>query len=198
VCRIAPTSHVLEVIAAIELEDRDMVPEPEGTPAEIRAPMADWARAVRSKDVDAAMRHYATDVVAFELAPPLQYTGAEALRTSLSAWFATFRGPIGCEVRDLVVTAATRWPSVAASTGSAGPGRTAGRRTSGCARPWACAGATACGRSRTSTPPVPFYMDGSYRARGGPEAVIRDCSKTTFSGSAWHGNEPLDSSACGV
>ena len=84
-----------------------MAAKPVGTPAdaEIRALIADWARAIRAKDVNAAMRHYAADVVAFDLAPPLQYAGADALKTSLAAWFPTFRGPVGYDIRELDVTA---------------------------------------------------------------------------------------------
>jgi uncharacterized protein (TIGR02246 family) len=83
-----------------------MAGKPQGTPAdaEIRALIADWALAIRAKDVNAAMRHYAADVVAFDLAPPLQYAGADALRTSLAAWLPTFRGPVGYDIRELDVT----------------------------------------------------------------------------------------------
>jgi ketosteroid isomerase-like protein len=68
-----------------------MAREPAGTPAEgeVRALIDEWASAVRAKDVDAAMRHYAADVVAFDLAPPLHYAGADSLRSSLAAWFPT-------------------------------------------------------------------------------------------------------------
>jgi ketosteroid isomerase-like protein len=44
--------------------------------------------ALRSKDVDRLMSHYATDVVVFDLAPPLQYRD---YRENWEAWFPTFR-----------------------------------------------------------------------------------------------------------
>jgi uncharacterized protein (TIGR02246 family) len=72
--------------------------------AEIRQLVDRWARAVRAKDVEGLMSCYATDVLSFDLAPPLQSRGADAYRRSLEAWFPTFRGPIGYEVRDLGVT----------------------------------------------------------------------------------------------
>jgi uncharacterized protein (TIGR02246 family) len=152
------------IAATRQIEDRDMAPEPEGTPAEICALVADWAGAVRSKDVDAAMRHYAADVIAFDLAPPLQYAGAEALRTSLAAWFATFRGPVGYEVRDLAVTASDEVAFCRSLN------RISGTRTDGEATDvWVRAtiglrkidGAWKVTHEHAS---VPFYMDGSYRA----------------------------------
>jgi ketosteroid isomerase-like protein len=51
------------------------------------------------------MSHYAPDIRSFDLAPPLQYEGADALRKSLAEWFLTFRGPVGYEIRDLSITA---------------------------------------------------------------------------------------------
>ena len=46
--------------------------------AEIRALIDDWAKAMRAKDVDGVMSHYAPDSVTFDLAPPLISTGADA------------------------------------------------------------------------------------------------------------------------
>jgi uncharacterized protein (TIGR02246 family) len=72
--------------------------------AEIRAVVDGWVKAISAKDIDAVMSHYAADIVTFDLAPPLQYTGADALKKSLEAWFPTFRGPVGYEIRDLCIT----------------------------------------------------------------------------------------------
>jgi ketosteroid isomerase-like protein len=63
-----------------------------------------WTKAIAAKDIDAVMSHYAADIVTFDLAPPLQTTGAGALKKSLEAWFPTFRGPVGYEIRDLCIT----------------------------------------------------------------------------------------------
>ena len=73
--------------------------------AEIRQLIDGWVKAVRAKDVTAAMAPYAPDALSFDLAPPLQYRGAAANRKSLEEWFPTFRGPIGYEIRDLTITA---------------------------------------------------------------------------------------------
>ena len=73
--------------------------------AQISALIDAWAQAIRARDVNGVMSHYAADIVTFDLAPPLPYVGAEALRKNLQEWFATFRGPVGYEMRDLSITA---------------------------------------------------------------------------------------------
>ncbi|MGZ5372503.1 YybH family protein, partial [Aeromicrobium sp.] len=70
----------------------------------IRTLIDGWGKAIGAKDIDAVMSHYAADIVTFDLAPPLQTTGADALKKSLEAWFPTFRGPVGYEIRDLCIT----------------------------------------------------------------------------------------------
>jgi PhnB protein len=71
--------------------------------ARIRALIDDWAKAIRAKDAGAVMAHYAADSVTFDLAPPLISTGADA--EGLQAWFSTWRGPVGYEIRDLKIMA---------------------------------------------------------------------------------------------
>jgi uncharacterized protein (TIGR02246 family) len=73
---------------------------------EIRRLVEACSAAIRARDVDGFVSHYAPDVRLFDLAPPLEYRGAEVLRKSVTEWFASFRGPIGYEVRDLSITAA--------------------------------------------------------------------------------------------
>ena len=66
--------------------------------------MEDWVEAVRAKDIDRCVLHYAKDVLLFDLAPPLQYTGSDALRKSLEEWFPTFNGRIGYEICGLQIS----------------------------------------------------------------------------------------------
>jgi len=73
--------------------------------AEIRKLFEHWETAIRSKDLDGSLAHYAPDVLAFDLINPLQYTGSDAVRNRLESWFASFEGPIGFETRDLSITA---------------------------------------------------------------------------------------------
>lgn len=72
--------------------------------AKIRAAIENCADAVRAKDVDQYVSHYAEDILLFDLAPPLQYAGLDALRKGIEEWFPTFEGAIGFEVRDLQIS----------------------------------------------------------------------------------------------
>jgi ketosteroid isomerase-like protein len=72
---------------------------------ELRALMDNLAQAIRSRDADALMAHYAADVLAFDLLPPLQYRGADAVRKRVSEWFSSFEGSIGFEMRNLNIAA---------------------------------------------------------------------------------------------
>jgi ketosteroid isomerase-like protein len=132
---------------------------------EIRNLLADGTRALRAKDADLALAHLAEDVVSFDLEPPLQFTGADARdKQGVEAWFRTWRGPIGWELRD---------PQIAIGGDVAfvhGLGHMTGTKTDGevvdlWVRCTLClrhrGGAWQITRQHMS---VPFYMDGSYRA----------------------------------
>ena len=132
--------------------------------AQIRALIDAWAEAIRAKDVDAVMSHFAADIVTFDLAPPLQCAGADALRQSLAAWFPTFRGPVGYEVRDLTITTdgdVAFCRSLNRISGTRTDGEKIDvwvRATVGLRR---IDGRWQVTHEHSS---VPFYMDGSYRA----------------------------------
>jgi PhnB protein len=67
--------------------------------AQIRAVIEEWADALRNKEPTRTLSHYALDLVHFSLAPPLLSTASNP--EGLNAWFATWQGPIGYEIRDL-------------------------------------------------------------------------------------------------
>jgi uncharacterized protein (TIGR02246 family) len=132
--------------------------------AQIRALIDTWAKAVRAKDVDAVMSHFAPDIVTFDLAPPLQCAGADALERSLAAWFSTFRGPVGYDVRDLTITTDSDVAFCRSLNRISGT-RTDGEKTDVWVR--ATVGLRRIdGRWQVTHEhsSVPFYMDGSYRA----------------------------------
>jgi ketosteroid isomerase-like protein len=60
--------------------------------AQIRERLDNWARAVRDKDLEGLMSHYAPDIRLFDLAPPLQYIGTDSCRKNWAEWFPSFRG----------------------------------------------------------------------------------------------------------
>jgi ketosteroid isomerase-like protein len=108
------------------------------------------------------MAHHAVDSVTFDLAPPLVATGADA--KDLQAWFATWRGSLGYEIRDLHVTAGDT------AAFCHGLSRLRGTKTDGeKADVWfrltlgfrKIQGAWKIAHQHES---VPFHMDGSYRA----------------------------------
>jgi uncharacterized protein (TIGR02246 family) len=71
--------------------------------AQIRERIDAWAQALRAKDLNALMAHYASDIVTFDVMP-LQSLGADAYRKNFEAWFASAQGPIDYEIRDLRIT----------------------------------------------------------------------------------------------
>ena len=132
--------------------------------AQVRELIAEWAAGIRTRDVDRVMAHYAAEVISFDLAPPLQYVGREALRKSLGEWFQTFQGPIGYEVRDLSITAGEDVAFCRSLN------RITGKRTDGTETDVWVRGTVGCrkigGRWMISHEhaSVPLYMDGSNRA----------------------------------
>lgn len=70
--------------------------------AKIREAIDDFVDALRAKDAERVVRHHAPGFVQFSLAPPLISTEADV--EGLAAWFSTWQGPLGYEVRDLEIT----------------------------------------------------------------------------------------------
>jgi uncharacterized protein (TIGR02246 family) len=68
---------------------------------QIREFMDGLVRALRAKDLNALMAHYAPDMVTFDFRPPLQIQGADRYRKNFEVWFASVRGPIDYQIRDL-------------------------------------------------------------------------------------------------
>ena len=75
------------------------------TDRQIRTVIDALVSAIRVKDVDALMKHYASNAIAFDLLPPLQHRGAAAIRQRATEWFAAYEGPLGYEMRDLSIVA---------------------------------------------------------------------------------------------
>jgi PhnB protein len=100
----------------------------------------------------------------FDLAPPLQYRGAAAYRGNWAAWFSSFKGPVGYEIRDLSIATGgdvAFYHSLNRITGT----RTSGEETDVWLR--ASVGFRKIGDQWLITHEhfsVPFYMDGSYKA----------------------------------
>ena len=129
---------------------------------EIRELLASAARALHDKDADALTAHAAVDIAVCDLAPPLRQEGLD--KRAIRAWFETWNGPIGYEVRDLRITVGDDVAfasGLAHMTGTKVDGEEVDLwyRTTDCL-------AKRDGRwlvvHRHES--VPFYMDGSFRA----------------------------------
>lgn len=62
---------------------------------EVRAAIEDWLAAVRAKDTPRVLAHYAPDVITFDIAPPFESRGRDAIKKRWEIWSASFDGPIG-------------------------------------------------------------------------------------------------------
>jgi ketosteroid isomerase-like protein len=71
---------------------------------QLRAFIEERVEAIRNKDIDKAIAHYADDVVLFDVVGPLQQTGVVMMRQRLEEWFSTFEGTVGFEIKDLRIT----------------------------------------------------------------------------------------------
>jgi ketosteroid isomerase-like protein len=75
--------------------------------AAIERGLDSWIAALRAKDVDALLAHYAPDLLVYNLAPPMRSVGLAVVRKSWTEWFASFDGPIGFEVTDRRISHST-------------------------------------------------------------------------------------------
>ena len=120
------------------------------------------AKALGEKNAAEALSYEAEDSVEFSLAPPLVSTGKD--EAGLQAWFDTWEGPIGGEVRDAKLTVGgdvAFWSGLLRMTGTKTDGTEVDlwfRQTFGLVKQdghWIVAHQHAS---------VPFAMDGSGRA----------------------------------
>ena len=68
---------------------------------QIRSLIDDRAAGLRAKDAERVKRHGVKNMVHFSLAPPL--VADESGSYGLEKWFKTWDGPLGYELRDLVI-----------------------------------------------------------------------------------------------
>jgi len=71
--------------------------------ADIRALLDRWAKAFEARDIERIMSNYAAGdaVVAYDIAPPLQYKGEDAYRKDYVEFLGQYDGPIRVEYRDM-------------------------------------------------------------------------------------------------
>src|SRR5262245_41854109 len=71
-----------------------------GAVSDIRALLDSRVAACRAKDIDQLMSLYAPDSIYFDVPPPLQFTGWDAIRRNFVRWFDAYDGPINLRTRD--------------------------------------------------------------------------------------------------
>ena len=71
--------------------------------AALRNRIESMTQAIRAKDVDALMTHYAPDVVVNDVTSPLDAQGADAYRRKFERWFDSISGELDYEMHDLHV-----------------------------------------------------------------------------------------------
>jgi len=133
----------------------------------IRGVLEARSAALKAKNAEDFVAHYATDVVTYDLAPPLQNLGPDVRDTAgWEAWFATWDGPIVEDLSAFSVTVAES-DDIAFSHGlvnlqgdkiGEGP-QSLWFRSTWCLRQ--IDGTWMITHEHNSTP---FYMDGSHRA----------------------------------
>ena len=76
-----------------------------GIEEELRQVVLERVAAVRAKDPKPLAARQASNVVTFDVLPPLHSHGSKAVEEKTRAWFDSYAGEIGYEVRDLDIAA---------------------------------------------------------------------------------------------
>lgn len=73
--------------------------------AAIRELVESWARAVRAKDLDGVLANHATNVLMFDVPPPLESKGIEAYRKTWDLFFSALPDPIAFDIHHMDIVA---------------------------------------------------------------------------------------------
>jgi uncharacterized protein (TIGR02246 family) len=86
----------------------------------IRKLVENWARAVRAKDLDGILVNHCTDMLMFDVPPPLQSKGIEAYKKTWDLFFSWSDDPVVFDIKDMDIIAGTDVAFVAALMRCAG------------------------------------------------------------------------------
>ncbi|MEU7742289.1 hypothetical protein [Nonomuraea sp. NPDC049158] len=86
------------------------------------------------------MSHYSSDIVYYDVVPPLQFAGADQIRGNFVRWFAEYDGPIGLETHDLAIATSGEVAFAHCSTWTPEHARTGSRARYGYDRQFAADG----------------------------------------------------------
>ena len=88
--------------------------------AAIRELVESWARAVRAKDFDGILANHSTDMLMFDVPPPIQSNGIQAYRKTWDLFFSWSDDPVVFDIKHMDITAGTDVAFVAALMRCAG------------------------------------------------------------------------------
>jgi ketosteroid isomerase-like protein len=88
--------------------------------AVIRELVENWARAVRAKDLDGILANHSTDMLMFDVPPPVQSRGIEPYRKTWDLFFSWSDDPVVFDIKDIDITAGIDVAFVAAVMRCAG------------------------------------------------------------------------------
>jgi uncharacterized protein (TIGR02246 family) len=88
--------------------------------AAIRELVESWARAVRVKDLDGILANHSTDMLMFDVPPPLQSKGIEAYKKTWELFFSWSNDPVVFDIKDMNIIAGSDVAFVAALMRCAG------------------------------------------------------------------------------
>jgi len=88
--------------------------------AAIRELVESWARAVRAKDLDGILANHSTDMLMFDVPPPLQSKGIEAYKKTWELFFSWSNDPVVFDIKDMDIIAGSDVAFVAALMRCAG------------------------------------------------------------------------------
>ena len=88
--------------------------------AAIRELVETWAKAVRAKDLDGILANHSTDMLMFDVPPPLQSKGIEAYKKTWDLFFSWSDDPVVFDIKDMDIIAGTDVAFVAALMRCAG------------------------------------------------------------------------------
>ena len=90
--------------------------------AAIRAVIESWAAAVRRRDLPGILQNHSSDIVMFDVPPPLQSRGIEAYRKTWELFFSWSSDPIPFDITEMNITAGMDVAFVVATMRCAEPG----------------------------------------------------------------------------
>ena len=73
--------------------------------ARIRGIVENWARAVRTKNIDGILANHSSDVLMFDVPPPLQSKGIEAYKKTWDLFFSWSHDPVVFDFTTMNITA---------------------------------------------------------------------------------------------